>query len=111
MYHDFKRSFIVLFSSSSNVDQEWSGVFLYTFPHFIHLLCQLLVEVHPQVGELVNLRLVRVAILLQLEEPFEKQEILLLLLQSLSLPFLPTALAVKHVQGEEVDQVKGWREC
>ena len=115
MYHSFKSLFIVLFcsSGSSNVDQEWSVVFLYPFPHFLHLLSELLIEVHPQVCQLVNLRLVRVAIMLQLEEPFEKQEIRLLLLQSLCLPFpfAATALAVKDIQGKEVDQVKGWREC
>ena len=121
MYQSFKSLFIVLFcsSGSSNVDQEWSVVFLYPFPHFLHLLSELLIEVHPQVCQLVNLRLVRVAIMLQLEEPFEKQEIRLLLLQSLSHPFhfclsypsATTALAVKDIQGKEVDQVKGWREC
>ena len=74
-------------SGSSSVDQERSDVFLCFFLIFLHLLDvllrELLVEVLPQVGQLVNLRLVRVAILFQLEEPLEKLEIVLLLLQSL----------------------------
>ena len=64
------------------MDQECS-VFLSSFLLLSVLLCQLLVEVLPQVGQLVNLRLVRVAILFQLEESFEEQEVVLLLLQGL----------------------------
>ena len=88
-YHGgYKSFFSVLFcsSGSSSVDQERSGVFLCFFLfllHLLHLLRELLEEVLPQVGELVSLCLVRVPILFQLEEPFEKLEIVLLLLQSL----------------------------
>ena len=96
------------------MDQEWSDVFfLFSFLHFQHLLFKLLVEVLPQVSQLVHLCLVRVPILFQLEKPFEKHEILLLLLQSLFLSFLflVPALAAKNVPREEVDQMERWREC
>ena len=72
--------FIRFFSCGSDVFLIF--IFLFFFPQFI-LLCELLEEVLPQVGQLVDLRLVRVSILFLLEEPLEKLEILLLLLQSL----------------------------
>ena len=98
------------------MDQEWSGVFLlFSFLHFQHFLFKLLVEVLPQVSQLVHLRLVRVAILFQLEKPFEEHKILLLLLQSLLLSFLllalALALAAEDIPREEVDQMERWREC
>ena len=118
-YHGgYKSFFNVLFcsSGSSSVEEERSGVFLcffFFFLHLLHLLRELLEEVLPQVGELVSLCLVRVPILFQLEEPFEKLEIVLLLLQSLVYSFrlLAAALATKDAPRKEVDQTEGRREC
>ena len=97
MNHVFNYSvfFLICSLSSSNVDQEFSEVFLlFSFLHFQHLFFKLLEEVLPQVGQFVHLSLVRVAILFQLEKPFEKHKIIFLLLQSLFLPFLLLALAL-----------------
>ena len=87
-----------------------SDVFLSCF-HVFHLLCELLIELLPQVGQLLHIRLVGVSVLLQLEESLEEQKIFLLFLQSFPQSTPSLVFAAKDGSCEEVDQVEGRREC
>ena len=87
-----------------------SDVFLSCF-HVFHLLCELLIELLPQVGQLLPICLVGVSALLQLEESLEEQEIFLLFLQSFPKPPRCLVFAAKDGSCEEVDQMEGRREC
>ena len=87
-----------------------SDVFLSCF-HVFHLLCELLIELLPQVGQLLHIRLVGVSALLQLEESLEEQEIFLLFLQSFPQSTPSLVFAAKDGSCEQVDQVEGRRKC
>ena len=87
-----------------------SDVFLSCF-HVFHLLCELLIELLPQVGQLLHIRLVGGSVLLQLEESLGEQEIFLLFLQSFPKPPRCLVFAAKDGSCEQVDQVEGRREC
>ena len=87
-----------------------SDVFLSCF-HVFHLLCELLIELLPQVGQLLHIRLVGVSVLLQLEESLEEQKIFLLFLQSFPQSTPSLVFAAKDGSCEQVDQVEGRREC